>query len=376
MFFSVLHLAFRRLVRVVRVPVLVIGTTDQRIRTLEARLADAEVAIGELQTKVLVLEKEVQILHRRHPRPKLTVWDRFLLVVLSEELPRGDWGCFFVVPGTIIRWHREMVARKWTFRRKKATGRPPVDPKVAALIRRFARENPNWGYTRIKGECQKLGICVSKTTIKEVLRAAGIPPAPRRDGPTWSEFMRSYAAWIVAMDFFTVETAFLRTLYVLFWVEVGSRRLKIVGVTAHPTGEWVAQQARNLAMGGEFANVRFLIRDRDSKYAGVFDEVARTEGVKVVLTPVQAPKANAYAERTVGTIRRDLLDRVIVVNHKHLIYLLDRFEEHYNRARPHQGLDLHTPEGTNEREISSVVPEVCRVDVLGGLIHEYEAVAA
>jgi putative transposase len=187
------------------------------------------------------------------------------------------------------------VARKWTYKRKKA-GRTPVDPRLAALIVKMAK-NPRWGYMRIKGECQKLGIAVAATTVKKVLRAAGLEPAPRRDGPSWSEFLRAQASGIVACDFFSVETMFLHTLYVLFFIEVGTRRLHVTSSTRNPTGRFVAQRARNLSIDGALEKVAFLIRDRDTKYTVAIDEVFTSEGARVIKTPVRAPKANAFAER-------------------------------------------------------------------------------
>jgi hypothetical protein len=240
----------------------------------------------------------------------------------------------------------------------------------------MARENPRWGYVRIKGECKKLGIAVAATTVKKVLLAAGLQPAPRRDGPSWSEFLRAQADGILACDFFCVETVFLRTLYVLFFIEVGSRRLHMTLSTRHPTGTFVAQQARNLSIDGAFDQVAFLIRDRDSKYTRAFDGVLISEGARVIKTPVRAPKANAFAERFVRTVRNEVLDLTLVLGERHLNRILRRYADHYNTGRPHRGLDLRTPAGTSERPISAEVPRVRRIDVLGGLIHEYQAVAA
>jgi hypothetical protein len=193
---------------------------------------------------------------------------------------------------------------KWTFRHRKA-GRPSLDSALVRLIVEMARENPRWGVIRSKGELQGLGHRVGATTIRTILRRAGIGPAPRRDGPSWSEFLRSQAQGILACDFFAVETVLLRTLYVLFLIEVGTR-VRIVGVTRNPDGRWVAQQARNLAIEGRLDNVGFLIRDRDAKYTRAFDEVFRTEDARVIVTPIRAPKANAFAERFVRTLRNEL----------------------------------------------------------------------
>ena len=203
----------------------------------------------ELEIEIVVLRHQVKVLSRKAGRPKLCRIDKAFLAACSRVVPRHRWGSFIVAPSTPLRWHRELVRGKWTFKHKRV-GRPPVDPALAALICRMGRENPRWGYMRIKGECQKLGIAVAATTVKKVLRAAGLEPAPRRDGPSWSEFLRAQASGILACDFFSIETVFLRTLYVLFFIEVGSRKLHLTSATRHPTGRFVAQQARNLAMDG------------------------------------------------------------------------------------------------------------------------------
>jgi transposase InsO family protein len=329
----------------------------------------------ELEIEVIVLRHQVKVLSRKVGRVKLHRIDKAFLAACSRALPKHRWGSFIVAPSTLVRWHRELVARKWTYKHKRL-GRPPVDPALAALICRMARENPRWGYMRIKGECQKLGIAVAATTVRKVLRAAGLDPAPRRDGPTWSEFPRAQAFGIVACDFFSVETVLLRTLYVLFFIEVGSRKLHITSSTRHPTGRFVTQQARNLSMGGQLETVAFLIRDRDAKYTGAFDEVFISEGARVIKTPGRAPRANAFAERFVRTVRHEVLDLTLVLGERHLDRILRRYAEHYNTRRPHRGLDLRTPDRACERPISPDTPRVRRIDVLGGLIHEYEPVAA
>ena len=329
----------------------------------------------ELEIEVVVLRHQVKVLSRKVGRPKLRRIDKAFLAACSRVLPRHRWGSFIVAPSTLLRWHRDLVRRKWTYKQKRL-GRPPIDPALSALICRMARENPRWGYMRIKGECRKLGMSVAATTVKKVLRAAGLEPAPRRDGPSWSEFLRSQAQGIWACDFFSIETAFLRTLYVLFFIEVGTRRLHFTSSTRNPSGEFVAQQARNLAIDGELEGVAFLIRDRDSKYTRAFDEVFISEGARVIKTPVRAPKANAFAERFVRTVRHEVLDLTLVLGRRHLDRILRRYAEHYNAQRPHRGLDLRTPAGGSERPISPDVPRVRRIDILGGLIHEYEPAAA
>lgn len=334
-----------------------------------------EERVRELEAKVLVLQKQVEILERRSPRPRYTRIDRILLAALSRVIPRAEWSAFMVTPQTLLRWHRELVARKWTFRHKKV-GRPRIDEGIEALIVRMAKDNSNWGYWRISDQLRELGIRVSKTTVKNVMIRNGIPPAPRRDGPSWAEFIGSQARFIAACDFFTVETAWLRTLYVFFVVEVGSRRVRFAGVTTNPNGGWVAQQARNLAMEGKFEDVRFLIRDRDSKFTRAFDDVLTCEGVKVIKTPVRSPKANAFAERLVGTFRREVGDRMLFLGRSHLVWVLGEYERHYNEQRPHQGLDDHRPPDPPPLHARIDPSQVRRVDVIGGVIHEYEPAAA
>jgi len=329
----------------------------------------------DLEIEVVVLRHQLKVLSRKHGRVRLRRIDKVFLAACSRALPRHRWGSFIVAPCTLLRWHRELVARKWTYKPKRI-GRPPIDPALVSLICRMAKENPRWGYMRIKGECQKLGIAVAATTVKKVLRAAGLDPAPRRDGPSWSEFLRAQAEGIWACDFFTVETVFLHTLYVLFFIELGSRELHITSSTRHPTGLFVTQQARNLAMDGALENVEFLIRDRDAKFTAAFVEVFISEGARVIKTPVRSAKANAFAERLVRTVRHEVLDLCLVLGERHLDRILQRYVEHYNTGRPHRGLDLRTPGGASERLISREVPRVRRIDVLGGLIHEYEPAAA
>jgi putative transposase len=240
----------------------------------------------------------------------------------------------------------------------------------------MGRENSRWGCLRIRGELAKLGIRVSATRIRTLLRRSGLGPALRRDGPTWSEFLRSQARGVLALDFFTVETLWLRTLYVLFAIEVGSRRVHVLGVTPNPDSAWVTQQARNLAVGERLRGIRVVIRDRDAKYFGAFDEVFRSEGVNIVKTPIRAPRANAFAERWVRTVRTGCLDRMLVLGRRHLEQVLRTYIAHYNGRRPHRGLDLKTPEPRPDPAPWSAEGVRVRTrDVLGGLIHEYDLAA-
>ena len=279
-----------------------------------------------------------------------------------------------ITPQTLLRWHRELVRRKWTHRRRSA-GRPLLDPETADLIVRLGRENPRWGCVRIQGELRKLGIRVGSSTIRRVLRRAGLGPAPRRSGPTWSEFLRAQGRGVLACDFFTIETVFLKTLYVLFFIEVSTRRVHVAGATSRPDSAWVTQQARNLSITGRLDDKHLFIRDRDAKFSGPFDEVLRTEGLTVVKTPVRVPRANAFAERWVGTARRECLDHVLIFGRRHLQRVLGAYAEHYNRVRPHRALGLQPPERQSRAERTDAVG-VHRRDVLGGLIHEYERAAA
>ena len=268
------------------------------IRTLTRVLAGGRSDDSSKDLEILVLRHQVRILRRKAGRPRLRPLDRVLLASASRALPRDRWGSFIVTPSTLLRWHRDLVRRKWTFRRGRRPGRPPLDPEVQALVLRMARENSRWGCVRISGELRKLGIRVGATTIRTLLRRHGLGPAPRRNGPTWSEFLRAQAKGILACDFFTVETIRCKTLYALFFIELGSRRVQVAGVSARPDSGWVTQQARNLALSAADGTVpaRFLIHDRDAKFSGPFEEVFRTEGTEVILTPIRAPKANAYAE--------------------------------------------------------------------------------
>jgi transposase InsO family protein len=324
------------------------------------------------EIELLVLRHQVKVLQRQVKRPRLRRLDRVLLVAASRAMPRDRWSSFLVRPETLLRWHRELVRRKWTYERSGHPGRPPIGPEVRDLIVRLGRENPRWGYQRIRGELMKLGIKIPATTIRTILLRHGLHPAPRRAGPTWTEFLRSQAAGILATDFFTVETIRLKTLYVLFFIELQTRRVHVMGATAHPDSSWVTQQARNLVIDGRLGDVRFLVRDHDVKFSGPFDEVLRTEGVRVIRTPIRAPRANAFAERFVRTVRRECLDHVLIYGRRHLERVLQAYVAHYVKERPHRGLGLGLPAGDQAQQIRGTIgTPVERRDVLGGLIHEY-----
>jgi transposase InsO family protein len=330
----------------------------------------------EKDIELLVLRHQVKVLQRQVKRPRLNRRDRVLLAAASRAMSRSRWTSFIVRPETLLRWHRELVRKKWTYRRTGHPGRPPVDADVRDLVVRLGRENPRWGYQRIRGELLKLGIRISATTVRTILLRGGLDPAPRRTGPTWREFLRKQAAGILATDFFTVETIGLTTLYVLFFIELSTRRVHLAGVTAHPDSAWVTQQARNLAIEERLSHVRFLVRDRDAKFTGPFDAVLRAEGVRIIRTPIRAPRANAFAERFVRTVRRECLDHVLIYDRRHLERVLGAYVAHYVDERPHRGLGLAVPAGIRLAQVSGATPTlVKRRDVLGGLIHEYRRAA-
>jgi hypothetical protein len=252
---------------------------------------------GAKDIEIAVLRHELAILRRQVKRPAFRPSDRAVLALLSRLLRRPLWGSFLVKPQTVLCWHRDLVRRKWTQKR-------PVWPAVTRrggcdLIVRLARENPRWGYQRIQGELKNLGIRVSVSSVRNVLRRAGVHPAPRRCGPAWRQFLRRQASTMLATDFFTVESIRLHTLYVLFFIDIGTRKVRLVGVTEHPNGPWVTQRAREVSAGlaEDGYQAKFLIRDRDTKFTAAFDAVFEADAVRIVRTPVQAPNANAFAER-------------------------------------------------------------------------------
>jgi putative transposase len=328
--------------------------------------------------EILVLRHQLAVLRRQIQRPKLQPADRALLAAVSRVLPRTGWSVFLVQPETLLRWHRRLVAGAWTYP-PRGLGRPPLDQEVQQLIIRLAKENPRWGYQRIKGELQRLGVRVSATGIRTTLRGHGLDPAPRRAGGSWPEFLRQQAAGIVACDFFTVDTVWLRRLYVLFFIELDTRRVHVGGVTAHPGGAWVTQQARNLllALSERGQQVRFLLHDRDDKFSHSFDEVFGSEGAEVLLTPVRAPRANAYAERWVRTVRTECLDWLLIIGRHHLEQVLRVYVGHYSQHRPHRALELEAPD--LPAGLTTVAEDqqhsMHRRDLLGGLLHEYRRAA-
>lgn len=323
------------------------------------------------EIEIMVLRHQLHVLGRQVKRPVLRPHDRALLAAASRVLPRGRWGSLFVRPETILRWHRALVSQRWTYPRR--TGRPPKPTEIRRLVVRLAKENSTWGYRRIQGELKHLGIAIAPSTVWSILQQAGIDPAPRRAGPSWKEFLRSQAKGIIACDFVAIDTAFLRRFYALLFIEIATRRVHLVGVTSNPNASWVTQQARNYVARWDAVPFRFLIRDRDVKYVSAFDEVFRTEGLRIVRTPIKAPKANAFAERFVGTLRRECLDRILILGRGHLESVLRSYLAHYNGHRPHRALDMNSPTAQLLPTDHEDFPRrVSRRDILGGLIHEYE----
>jgi putative transposase len=330
------------------------------------------------ELEIVVLRHELAVLRRQVSRPRLEETDRIFLAAASRLLSRRSRQSFFVRPDTLLGWHRQLVRRRWTYSGRRS-GRPAIPDDVAALVLRLARENPGWGYQRIVGELASVGVRVSATSVAKILRQAGLPPAAARARLSWHKFLRAHAESIIACDFFTVETLWLGRLYVLFFLELGTRRVHLAGCTANPDRRWAVQQARQLAwsLPERPTPIRFLIHDRDSKFGHSFDEVFRSENAEIIRTPFRAPKANAFAERWVGTVRRELLDWLLIVSRRQLEQVLRIYVDHYNTHRPHRALKLTPPiPGPHLRVVNSYPPDqIHRRDRLGGIIHEYARAA-
>ena len=362
-----------------RLAYLGVTNTFALLRLLAASDRDKEVEILVLRHQIAVLQRQLG-----KTRPRFFPGDRAFLAALLHRLPRDVLGQFrlLVRPETVLRWHRDLLARRHAARsRPRRSGRPRTVRSIRLLVLRLARENPCWGYRRIHGELLVLGIRTAASTVWEILQQAGIDPVPERASTTWADFLRSQAEALLACDFFETVTLSGARLYVLAVIEHASRRIRILGATPHPTASWVAQAAKNLVMDLEDAGsrARFLIRDRDGKFPGLFDVVLKDAGIEVVLSGIQMPRMNAFMERWVLTCRRELLDRTLIWNQRHLLHALREFEQFYNAHRPHQGI-------ANARPLYALPPpipgssaasrlQIHRRDRLGGILHEYRYAA-
>jgi putative transposase len=304
--------------------------------------------------EILVLRHEIAVLRRQVTRPEPDWADRAVITALARLLPKRLRLHRIVTPATLLAWHRRMVRNRWTY--PNTTGRPPVPEEIRELVRRLARQNPRWGHRRIQGELLSLGYRLGTGTIRRILAAAGLTPAPRRATPTWRQFLAAQASGILACDFVHVDTVFLQRLYAFFAMEIQTRRVHILGVTARPT------------------RFKFLIRDRDSKFTAVFDEVLAGNGMRIIKTPVRSPRANSFAERYVGTLRRECLDHLLIHGERHLRRILAEYARHYNEHRPHQSREQRPPLHEPGQAVD-MTGRITRRQVVHGLINEYRRAA-
>jgi putative transposase len=313
--------------------------------------------------EIIVLRHQLTVLRRQINRPAINDRDRTLIGAIAAAFPRPRRTGWIVTPDTLLRWHRRRIARHWTHV-TQGPGRPPTSNQIRRLVLRLAAENPTWGYRRIQGELAGLGHRIASSTVWQILKASGIDPAPERSDVTWSQFLHS-------------QGAMLRRYYVLFFIHIPTRQVFFAGVTANPTGAWTTQAARNLFLrhADRLAGSRALVRDRGSQFIDAFDEIFRSEGLKILKSPVRTPVANAFAERWIGSIRRELLDRTIVWNQRQLERLVVDYIDHYNRHRPHRALDQQPPEPVEAPPVQGHHLRVVKSTHCDGLINEYRNAA-
>ncbi len=318
-----------------------------------------------LAIKNLALRQQLAALKHRHPRPRLTDADRLFWVVLSQFWAGWRESLHIVQPETVVRWHRQGFRYYWRWK-SRHRGRPRIDPEIRQLIRRMCRANPLWGAPRIHGELLKLGIDVSEATVSKYMIKRRGPPSQ-----TWRTFLANHAKDIVALDFFTVPTATFRILFVLIILSHDRRRILHVNVTAHPTSAWTARQL--LEACGLEEEPRYLLRDRDTIYGAKFRRQAAALEIQEVTTAARSPWQNPYAERVIGSIRRECLNHMIILGERHLKRVLSSYLAYYHGARTHLSLAKDAPDG---REVQTVEKgSVVELKRVGGLHHLYTRVA-
>ncbi|MEU0844694.1 integrase core domain-containing protein [Streptomyces sp. NPDC005962] len=330
--------------------------------------------------EILMLRHQLAIAQRNRPRPRFSWSEKAVMAaplrIFSNQ--RRSQLPLLVTPRTVLRWHTRLIAWKWTSP-SRSPGRPPTPEALRQLVLRLARENPGWGYRRIHGELLGLGHKVGASTVWEILKKAGIEPSPQRADRSWAVFLKAQASAIVATDLFHIDTVFLRRWFVLFFIDHGTRSAHIAGITRHPTGPWITQQARNYLMdlGDHAESIKFLIRDRGAYFTDSFDAVFHATGIRVVPTLPAVPRMNAIAERWIGSCRREATDRILITGERHLRLVIREYAEHYNRHRPHRSLEQRAPNRLTEPEPLTATDNtrIHRRDRLGGLIHEYTQVA-
>jgi putative transposase len=328
-----------------------------------------------LEAEVIALRHQVAVLQRTSNRPELTDIDRGLIAGLAHVIPQRVRHGFIVTPATLLAWHRRLAAARWVHPQRRP-GRPRTVRDREQLVVRLATENPTWGYRRIHGGLTGLGHHLAPSTVWAILKRHGIDPAPRRTGPTWTQFLTAQARGIIACDTFVVDTVGLRQLHVLFFIEHATRHVHLAGITGHLTGGWCTQAARNLAMNLNVDRFRFLIRDNATVFVTAFDEIFTTNRLDVIHTPPGAPRANATAERLVRTARTELLDHTLIWNERQLRVLLVEYLDHYNNHRPHRGINQRSLTSIDQAPPNPVpIDQIRRRRVLGGLINEYHHAA-